>query len=222
MKKTLLLTLMTVSFISSVQAKSLFGTLDKYIIEKTGQVIEVASNEISDNGTAKYFDYKEGKRKTIDLSEISKSVKTEIAGVKAGEVILLTTGVANTPSESISRYCQVFNVFANGMADVGCKTYEEDNKKGVIVATRLDFIVHDISSVVSEIESLDGIQKGEVVELRVNTKNAKAERNVKVLAIFANGEALVQKIGFNFLDTSGIVYQSSVDRVQLSDLSKLK
>ncbi len=222
MKKTLLLTLMTVSFISSVQAKSLFGRIDKYIIEKTGQVIDVASNEISDNGTAQYFDYKDGKRKTIDLSQISKSVKHEIDGVKIGEVILLTTGVANSPTESISRYCQVFNVFANGMAQVGCKTYEEDNKKGVIVATRLDFIVNNVNSVVAEVDSLEGINKGETVELRTDTKSAKAGRNVKVLAVFANGEALVQKIGFSFLDTSGIVYQGSVDRVQLSDLSKLK
>lgn len=222
MKKTLLLTLMTVSFISSVQAKSFFGTTDYYIVEKTQEVIAIGSNSISDNGVAEYYDYKESKRKTIDISEVSKSTKKEIAGVKAGEVILLTTGVANSPGETISRYCQVFNLFENSMAFVGCKTYEEDNKEGVIVATRLDFVVGNVNSVVAEVESLDGIKKGETVELAVNTKNAKAGRNVKVLAIFANGEALVQKVGLSFLDTSGIVYQAVVDRVQLSDLSKLK
>lgn len=221
MKKTLLLTLMTVSFISSVQAKSLFGTIDSYIIEKTNQVIQVASNEISDDGVVSYFDYKEGKRKTINRSEISKSTLKEIAGVKIGEVILLNTGVANSATETITRYCQVFNVFENSMAYVGCKTYAEDNKAGVIKATRLDFIVNNVESVVAEVSSSEGIKKGEIAELRINTKSAKAGRNVKVLAIFANGEALVQKVGFSFLDTSSIVYQSSVDRVQLSDLSKL-
>lgn len=221
MKKPLLLALMTLSFVSSVQAKAFFGTMDYYIVEKTKEIIEIGSNDISEDGVATYFDYKKSKRLKIDISEVSKSTRKEIAGVAAGETILLTTGVANSDTESISRYCQVFNLFENSMAYVGCKTYEEDNKKGIIKATRLDFIISDVKLVVAEVASLDGIKKGEIAELRINTKSAKAGRNVKVLAIFANGEALVQKLGFGLIDTSGIVNKLSVDRVLLSDLNKL-
>lgn len=220
MKKTLLLTLMTVSFMTTAQA-GIFGTVDKYIIQKTGQVIEVSSNDISKDGIVKFFDYKEHKKKTIELSELSKSTINEIAGVKAGEVILLTTGAANSSTETVSRVCQVFNVFESKQAHVGCKTYEEDNKNGAIATNRLDFIVNNVESVVAEVKSSEGLSKGEKAELRIDTRSAKAGRNVKVLAIFANGEVLVQKFGFNILDTNSIIHQSSVDRVTLSDLNKL-
>lgn len=220
MKKTLLLSLMTVSLMTTAQSKGLIGVIDTYIIEKSGQVIDVASNEISENGMAKYYDYKTNKRKTIDLSELSKSTKKEIAGVKAGEYILLTTKVANS-SELISRYCEVYNVFENSMAEVGCKTYAQDNEKKILETIRLDYIVKNVRSVIAEVESLNGVKKGEAMELRVDTPSAKVGRNVRVLVIFANGEALVQKIGFGLLDSSSILYKTSVDRVRVSDLSKI-
>ncbi len=50
MKKALLLSLMTVSFLSQAHAKSFFGSVDHYIIAETNQVIEIGSNEISDDG----------------------------------------------------------------------------------------------------------------------------------------------------------------------------
>lgn len=219
MKKTLLLTLMTVSLMTTVQAKGLIGIIDTYIIVKSGKVINVASNEVTEDGRAKYFDYSENKSKTIEFSELSKSTRNEIAGVRAGEFILMTTKVVNSP-ELISRYCEVYNVFENSMAQVGCKAYAQDNKGKLFPTNRLEFIVQNVRSTIAEVKSLDGINKGQAVELRVNTLNAKAGRNVRVLAIFANGEALVQKLGFGLLDSSSIIYKSSVDRVRVSDLSK--
>lgn len=222
MKTTLLMTLVTLSLTSQVHAKSFFGTVDKYIINKTNEVIEIGSNEIEDDGkTASYYNYRESKRKTIDMSEVSKSTREEIAGVKAGETILVTTGVARSKTETISRFCAVFNVFENGKAQVGCRTYKEDYVPGYAIPNRMDFIINHVSLVTAEVESLDGFNKGETAELRINTENAKAGRNVRILAIFANGEALVQKVGFGILDTSSIVYKSGIDRIQLSDLNKL-
>ncbi len=222
MKTALLLSLMAVSLMTTANAKGFFGTVDKYIIARTGQVIEVGSNDI-DNGVAEYFDYRESKRKTINMSELSKSTREEIAGVKAGETILLTTGVANsTDGSTISRYCTVFYVFENKMSHVGCKTYAEDNIAGQIAANRLDFIVGNVESVIAEVASLEGFKTNEAVELAVNTKYSKAGREVKILAIFANGEVLVQKTGFNVLDTGSIVTKhGAIDRVLLSDLNKL-
>jgi hypothetical protein len=207
---------------SQVHAKALFGTVDKYLDVKNQSVIEIGSNEIEDDGrTASYYDYRDSKRKTIDMNDVSKSTREEIAGVKAGEAALVTTLVANSKTETVSRYCEVFYVFENKQAYVGCKSTKADYIPGYQFPERFDFIINNVENITAEVAALDSFSKGETAELRIDTENAKAGRNVKILAIFANGEALVQKIGFNQLDTAGIVYKRSVDRVQLSDLNKL-
>lgn len=220
MKKALLLTLMTVSFISSVQAKALIGTFDSYIIEGTGDVVSIATNAFSDDGrTAEYTDYRLGKTLTVETSRLSKSTREEIDGVKAGETVLVGTEAMGT-KQIISRICTVYNLFENRSAYVGCKTYQADKIPGYQIPERLTYIVKDVSQVVAEVESLDGFSKGDVAELNINTANAKAGRNVKILAILANGEALVEKTGFNILNTGGILHRFSLDRVKLQDLSK--
>jgi ribosomal protein S17E len=218
--KTLLLTLMTVSMLSTAQAKGLIGIIETYIIKKNGKVINVASNEISKDGRALYFDYSTNKKKLIEFTELSKATKKEIAGVKAGEMILLTTKVSGSNTELISRYCEVSNVFENHMADVSCKMYERD-KRGLFDSGSMRFIVKNVRSVIAEVASLNGIRRSEVVELRINTKNAKAGKNVRVLAIFANGEALVQKIKLSLNNTPSIIHKKTADRVRIADLSKL-
>ncbi len=223
MKKTLLLSLMTISFMSQVQAKAFFGRVEKYIIPATGQIIEIASNEIEDDGqTAEFYDYRDGKRKNIDMSTVSKSTREEIAGVKAGEAILVTTQAGNDKTKTVSRYCAVFYVFENKQAFVGCNTtVEADRIPGYALPTRMDFIVNNVENVIAQVEEHDGVKKGDIMELRINTANAKAGRNMRVLAVFANGEVLVEKAGLGFLDTNSIVYRGGVDRVTTSDLSKL-
>lgn len=219
--KTLLLTLMTISMISTAQAKGLIGIIETYIIEKNGMVINVASNEVSADGRAPYFDYSANKKKVIELSELSKATNKEIDGVKTGEMILMTTKVSGSNTEVISRYCEVSNVFENHMAQVSCKMYAKD-KRELFNTGSFEFIVKNVRSVIAEVASLNGIRKNEAVELRINTKNAKAGKNVKVLAIFANREALVQKIGLsNFTDSASIIHKKTVDRVRISDLNKL-
>lgn len=217
--KTLLLTLLTVSMLSTAQA-GLIGIIETYIIEKNGKVINVASNEVSKDGMALYFDYSTNKKRSIHLSELSKATNKEIDGVKAGEMILMTTKVSGSDTELISRYCKVYNVFENHMADASCKMYKKD-KREFFDSGSLQFIVKNVRSVIAEVASLNGIRKNEVVELRINTNNAKAGKNVRVLAIFANGEALVQKTGFNLNESAAIIHKLTVDRVRVSDLNKL-
>ena len=221
MKKTLLLSLMTIAFISHAQAKPFFGTVDKYIM-KNNQIIEIGSNDI-ENGQGVYFDYRDHKRKNIDMSEVSKSTKEEIAGVKIGETILLTTGVANDKSGAIiSRYCSVFSVFENGQAHVGCRTYKEDNANGQIATNRLDFIVGvGSSNVTAQVDELEGIRTGENRSI-YNNKTLKDGRKVKVLAIFENGEVLVQRSVLNIQDTSSIIQKhGEVLRISISDLKEI-
>lgn len=221
MKKALLLSVMTITFLSQAHAKPFFGTVDKYIEVANGNVIEIASNEIED-GVAEFYDYGTRQRRTINMSEVSKSTREEIAGVQAGEAILVTTrldNVRNVRNQTVNRYCQVFYVFENKQAYVGCKSSEADRIPGYQLPERFDYIVN-VEHVTAEVESLDGFKKGESVELNIETRNIKAQRKVRILAIFANGEALVQKDGFSRLDTSGILHKSGIERVNLSDLSK--
>ncbi len=221
MKKALLLSLMTIAFISQAQAKSFFGRVDKYIM-KNNQIIEIGSNDI-ENGKGIYYDYRDGKRKSIEMSEVSKSTDKEIAGVQIGEIILLNTGIANDKTGGIiNRYCSVFSVFENGLAYVGCKTYKEDNANGQIATDRLDFIVSlGNVNVTPEIAELEGVKKGDYRTVH-NSSDIKIGTKVKVLAIFDNGEVLVQKAGFNILDTSGIINKhGEVFRLSISDLREI-
>lgn len=222
MKTSLLLTLMTVSLLSVAEAKPIFGRMERYLEVKTGKVIEIGSNSIEDDGTASFYDYATGTKRTINISELSKSTREEIAGVKAGERILVTTYAANSNTVTTGRYCEVFHVFENKMAYVGCKTSEVDIIPGYALPERFDFLINNVEQVTAQVDSLDGFSRGETAELRIDSKTAKAGRNMKILAIFTNGEVLVQKAGFNILDTSGVLHKlGAVERIQLSDLNKL-
>lgn len=222
MKTTLLLTLITTTMFSVAEAKPFFGRIEKYIEVKTGKVIEIGSNDIEADGTASFYDYATSTKRTINISELSKSTREEIAGVKAGERILATTYAANSNTITTSRYCEVFYVFENKMAYVGCKASEVDIIPGYALPERFDFILSNVEQVTAEVDSLDGFSRGETAELRIDAKTAKAGKNMKILAIFTNGEALVQKAGFNVLDTSGVLNKlGAVERIQLSDLNKL-
>lgn len=221
MQKTLLLTLLSVCFTSGVEAKSWFGTIDKYIIVNSGAVIEIGSTDISDDGQmAEYYDYRDGKRRTIQMADVSKSTRGEIAGVKAGETVLVTT-MNYAKTATISRYCEVFTLFENKQAYVGCKTTEADSIPGYNTPMRLDYILSNVEQVTAEVEELNGVKKGKIMELRIQTKNAKAGRKVKVMAVFANGDVLVQKVGLNTLDTSSILFKVFIDRVTTADLNQL-
>jgi hypothetical protein len=221
MKKSFVAVLSVVLLASATQvsAKPLIGTIGKYIINENNRIIEIGSTEIEDDGlTATYYDYVARKRLSINMSEVSKSTRESINNVSAGEMILVTTGTARNNGETVNRYCQVFHLFENKKAYVGCKTYDIDNINGYARPNRLDFIINNVENVVAEVSKVDELEKGGIATLRVDTKNAKAGRNVRILALFTNGEALVQKLGLGVLDTNSIVYKSNIDRVNIGDL----
>lgn len=218
MKTALLLSLMTVSFISQANAKAFFGKVEHYITTKN-EVVEIGTNEISDDGqTATYFNRVAGKRVTTNMSELSKSTDQSIAGVKAGEHILVTTQTGSGDGV-ITRFCAVWNLFENKQAFVGCRTYEADRIPGYAVPQRLTFIINNVENVIAEVQSLDGYKKGDTATLDINTQSMKAGKTVRVVAIFSNGQALVEG-SLAFINTSGLILKPGVERVNLSNLTK--
>jgi hypothetical protein len=206
MKTTLILTLTALTLVSVAQAKPLFGTIEKYVDIKTGRVVDIATNETED----------------FDMSRYSPIAKEEIAGVAAGERILLTTYVNKSTTKTISRYCDVFYVFENKMAQVGCKGYKVDQEAYKDVPNRLEFMVTNVEEAIAEVSELEGFKTKDKAELKINTPGIKAGRTVRVVAIFANGEALVEKTGYSFFNGRNVVDRgASIERVSLSDLGQL-
>lgn len=219
MKNGLILAILATSIFTSAEAKSLIGRIEKYIIPSTGQIIEIGTNEISDDGkTGEYFDYRDHKRKEIEMDKLSKLTNEKIAGVQIGDTILVTTTIANSRIETISRYCEVYNLFENKEAYVGCKSYEVDIIPGYSLPIRFDYIVKNVESVTPEVESLDGFTKGQTAKLKIKTENNKIGKNVKILSILSNGEVLVQSRMAGLLSNSSIIYKGEVDRVTTKDL----
>lgn len=206
MKKTLLLTLATLSLITSVQAKSIFGKLEVYVDQQTGRVVEIASNKTED----------------YDMSRYSASTKNEISGVKAGERILLNTYIFRSNTETVSRYCDVYHVFENKMAQVGCNTVSADFRRNEDAKIRLDFMVSTVDEAIAEVAELNGFRTNSKAKLNISVPRIKAGREVKIVAIFENGEVLVQKTGYGLFHGDNVVERGDlIARVSINDLSEL-
>lgn len=220
MKKFFMLSVLsTAMLVQSASAREWVSKVRKYIHKDTNQIIELGGWDLSEDGkTNKHSNYKTGKREVVQMEDYVIDTYGEIAGVSPGEYILVDTLVGNSKTETINRFCQVYNLFENKKAYVGCRTYEADRIPGYRLPERLDYIIHNVEQVVAQVESVDGIQKGTIAELAVETETIKLGKNVRVLAVFANGEALVERAGFGFLDTSSIVYKGNVEKVKVSDL----
>lgn len=214
MKKALLLTLMTVSFVSTAQAKSFFGRMENYLDLRNGSIIEIASNDINEDGTAEYFDQKTRKDKIINLKDTSKATKAEIEGVKAGKRILVTSNLGITANAPVTRFCEVAFLFENKMALAKCKANENDNQPSVF-----NYTVQNVEDVVAEVDNSQAVEENDIIELGSDTEVAKAGEKVRVLAVFASGEALIEKHGVSILDRAGVLYKlRPVAIVSISDL----
>ena len=224
MKTALLLSLVTASLMNFANAKSLIGTVDSYIIIKTGVTVSIGTNDIEDDrSTATFYSYAHGKKITVNMSDLSRSTRSEIADVKAGESILITTQSGANPALRVIRECIVFNLYENKQAYVGCKTYEADRIVGYQLPQSLNYIIQNVENgVVAEVASLENFSKGDFAELRVETKNIKANKRIKILALYSNGEALIESslTGLNFLNTNSILFRYGTERVSIQDLSK--
>ena len=220
MKKFFMLSVLsTVVLVQAVSAREWVSKVRKYIHKDNSQIIELGGWDLSEDGkTNKFFNYKTGKREVVLMEDYVIETYNEIAGVKAGEYLLVDTLLGNSKTETINRFCQVYNLFENKKAYVGCRSYEADRIPGYGLPQRFDFIINNVENTVAEVESVDGIKKGTVAELAVETETIKLGKNVRVLAVFANGEALVEKVGFGYLDTSTVIYKGNVEKVKVSDL----
>lgn len=221
MKALLALILISMSF-QNLEAREWVSKVRKYIHKDSNQIIELGGWDLSEDGkTNKFYNYKTGKQETILMEDYVIQTFDEIADVRAGEMIIAKTLVGNSKYETIDRICEVYYLFENKKAYVGCKTYKEDAIPGYSIPERFDFFINNVEKVVAEVNEVDGIKKGDQAELLVETKAIKSGKTIRVLAVMANGEALVQKMGFSVLDTSSIVYKGGVERVKVSDLRKI-
>lgn len=219
--KSLVAVLLLAVTVQNVEARDWVSKLRKYIHKDTNQIVELGGWDLSEDGkTNKIFNNKTSKYETILMEDYVIQTFDEIAEVRAGEMIIAKTLVGNSKTETINRVCEVYYLFENKKAYVGCKSYEQDSIPGYNRPARFDFIINNVENVVAEVSEIDGFKKGDMAEILVDTNTIKNGKTVRVLAVMANGEALVQKMGFSILDTSSIIYKGGVERVKLTDLRK--
>jgi hypothetical protein len=216
MKSNLLsLTLFLTFIIATTNASAaFFSKVERYIITTNGQVISLSERDIDQSEqTGTYFDYTEGKKVTIKLSLLSKETDKEINGVKIGNFILVNFAGVNKP-------CLVYGLFENAMASIGCQLGKMQGNLGVDRQIIAEYFLNtvDQAAVTAEVVSLNGVNKKDHGTLLINGKALEAGTKIRVEVIFANGTALVQKLGLNFLDTSNILMKYNIEFVNLSDL----
>lgn len=214
MKSSMLLGLLAVSLFNQVEAKPFFGTLSKYINNNTNEVIEIGSNDI-ENGRATYFNYASGKKETVQMSDVAKSTRNAVDGVKAGEIVL--ANVNNT-----LRYCDVIYVFENAKAQLFCKVTEKDGDFVYYIQTpRYRVTINDLSILTKEVPTLHGFSKGDSVELQAKSEKYEIGKKLKITAIFENGDALVETPTSHFFRSQNATIQrGAVEKVSLDVLAK--
>lgn len=173
--------------------------VDTYVNKKTGKIT--------------YYDYRDGKKKTVEPSDIAKEIEGGMDGIKQGDHVLYHQQNVN--------FCAVFHVFENGLAYVGCQNTGKDMPGiGLPRPEQLRGFV-PTKELTAEVPSMDGFKKGETVTLLKDAGNLKCGTTVVIEAIHTNGEALIQKKGAAyFLDTSGLHLKYNIERVPLTDLAK--
>lgn len=213
MKKSfVMLSLVLAQTLSFSANAELIGRSWRYLHIPTGMQVEL-NNVNEQAGTAYYFDYVSHKKVNINLSEVSREIDAGVNGVKTGHFVLV-----NFDKDDL-RHCQVYRVFENGIARIGCNNGKISKNIGVDrpQVRQFNASVYDVTG---ETESMEGFSKKEKVKLAVDAGNLKAGTTVRIEAIFQNGEALIQKMGVNLLDTSGLMLKFNIERVSLNDLEK--
>lgn len=206
--KHLLLGLICLMTVQSVRAASASGY---YYHEPSGEFYSFY-NFNHDTQTATYYDYKDGKKKTANISDLSAETKSAINGVKQGDHVLLNQEGHN--------FCEVFHVFENGVAYIGCQVNKI--RKNIGMDRPQDWRYFAPTEIlVAEVAEVDGFKKKERVILTKDAGTLVKGTEVRIEAVFANGEILVQKMGFNRLDTSSLRLKFGVVRVHSSDIEKI-
>lgn len=207
------LTLVAALFtILTLEAKAeIFSTHYYYLHNETNRKLDFVKID-QETQTGRYFDYKDGKYKTVSMTEVTKETHGEIDGVRKGNMVLVKF------QDQKLRPCEVWYLFENSMAHVGCQTGKMKVNVGVDRPELATYASH-IDHIVREVNSLDGFAKSDKVRLMADVGDLKKGDLVRIEHIFQNGSAMIQKMGANLLDTSGLLMKYRVQIVDLKDLT---
>jgi hypothetical protein len=185
---------------------NLFEENYSYIHNETHQRLEHLKID-KDTQTGRYFDYREEKYKTVSLSDISRETHETIQGVKEGNMVLVKFSTTSL------KPCEVWNLYENAIAHVGCTTGKITNRPELATYP----VAIDI--MIKEVKSLEGFVQKDKVRLMKDSGDLSKGDLVRIEHIFRNGSAMVQKMGLNLIDTSGLLLKEKVQVVELKDLS---
>jgi hypothetical protein len=207
---------LAIAFVFSIFTHSasaqIFQRHYNYLNIQTGEMIDLIKKNEAE-GTGIYYNYLESRKKTVSLILLSKETDKQKNGVRAGEMILVKWDNELKP-------CQVYHLFENGVARVGCQTGRISANIGVDRHLLCSYNV-DTEIVIAEVKASEGFRKNEKVTLRKQAGDLESGTTVKIEAIFINGDVLVQKAGLNLLDTSGVLLKKSgVAKVSIKDIEK--
>ena len=206
MKKLLPLIMLSLTF-SSAWAQ----TRGVNINTKTLDIIEVTKID-TDTQTARYYSYRSNQWKEVSLADLSKAVYARLDGVKERDMVL-----ASVRSDDLQP-CEVWNVFENSLVELGCQNGRISDNIGVD-RPELSSYIKTTQQVVKEVTQRDGFQKKDKVRLMKDQGDLKKGDLVRIEHIFENGEAMIQKMGLNLIDTSGLLMKDKVEVVDLKDLA---
>jgi hypothetical protein len=177
----------------------------------SGRMVEVS--KFDKDGNAYFFDYETHKKVYVKAAELSYESKTAVNGIKAGDVVL--------HNQKDVKFCEVFHVFENGLAYVGCQSESKmAGNLGVDRPSQLRGFV-DTKTLIGEVKELDGFSKKEKASLLKDSGKLKCGNSVRIEAILSNGEAIVQKRdAFSVIDSSSLRLKLGVERVPLTELAK--
>jgi hypothetical protein len=184
---------------------------NSYIHHATFERLEIFRID-TDNQTGKYYDYQDEKYKTINLSDVSREASEPVDGVKDGDMVLVKF------SENLFRPCEVWYLYQNSLAHVGCQTGKLTEDMGV-QRPKLGTYTASTESMIKSIKSLEGFEVKDKARLMKDVGDLKKGDLVRIEHIFKNGSAMIQKMGLNLIDTSGLLLKFKVQVVELKDLS---
>lgn len=165
-----------------------------------------------ENQTAQYYDQNDGKIRTISLSEVSQETFEPVDGVKTGNMVLVKF------EKNVLKPCEVWYLYTNGLAQVGCQTGKY-SKPAPIARPELAEYTVTTDAMVKEATSLEGFKKKDKVTLMADVGDLKKGDRVRIEHLFKNGTAMIQKMGLNLVDTSGLLLKYKVQVVELKDLT---
>lgn len=196
----------------SVESQAqLLSTRYSYIHHETHVRLELTKID-QDRQTAQYYDLKEGKSKTVNLSDVSRETNEEIDGVKVNQMVLVKF------AESTYKPCEVWYLYTNGLSHVGCQT-GRIRKDQLIPRPVVGTYTASVESMIREVNGLEGFEKKDKVRLMKDVGDLRKGDLVRIEHIFQNGSAMIQKMGANLIDTSGLLMKEKVQVVELKDLS---